>query len=193
VGFNNEVHAGGVFLNVRNGSIPSPSWARYLETGAPWIAVNPQSTSAKCRHKVSFTAHGAIGYSLNYTWRHNGVPLVDGPTGTGSIIAGAHNATIDLDNLGPADAGSYDLTLSNACGSDTSATATLTVTGCCGSADFNCDGDIGTDADIESFFACIAGTCPPPPCCSTADFNQDGDVGTDADIEAYFRVLGGSC
>jgi hypothetical protein len=64
----------------------------------------------------------------------------------------------------------------------------------CGSADFNCDGDTGTDADIESFFACIAGTCPPLPCTSDADFNGDGDVGTDADIEAFFRVLaGGSC
>jgi subtilisin-like proprotein convertase family protein len=61
-------------------------------------------------------------------------------------------------------------------------------------ADFNCDGDVGTDADIESFFACLAGTCPAPPCLSTGDFNGDGDVGTDADIEAFFRVLaGGSC
>jgi hypothetical protein len=64
----------------------------------------------------------------------------------------------------------------------------------CGSADFNCDGDVGTDSDIEVFFACLAGTCPPPPCMSTADFNGDGDTGTDADIEAFFRVLaGGTC
>ena len=64
----------------------------------------------------------------------------------------------------------------------------------CGSADFNCDGDVGTDADIESFFACLAGTCPPAPCQSTADFNADGDIGTDADIESFFRVLaGGPC
>ncbi len=64
----------------------------------------------------------------------------------------------------------------------------------CGSADFNCDGDIGTDADIAAFFACLSGNCPAAPCASTADFNADGDVGTDADIEAFFRVLGGgSC
>jgi hypothetical protein len=64
----------------------------------------------------------------------------------------------------------------------------------CGSADFNCDGDVGTDADIESFFACLSGTCPAAPCPNNADFNGDGDVGTDADIEAFFRVLaGGSC
>jgi hypothetical protein len=64
----------------------------------------------------------------------------------------------------------------------------------CGSADFNCDGDIGTDADIEAFFACLSGSCPAPPCASSADFNGDGDTGTDADIEAFFRVLaGGDC
>jgi hypothetical protein len=64
----------------------------------------------------------------------------------------------------------------------------------CGSADFNCDGDIGTDADIEAFFACLAGSCPVSPCQNNADFNDDGDIGTDADIEAFFRVLaGGAC
>jgi hypothetical protein len=64
----------------------------------------------------------------------------------------------------------------------------------CGSPDFNCDGDVGTDADIEAFFACLGGHCPAAPCMNNADFNGDGDVGTDADIEAFFRVLaGGPC
>jgi hypothetical protein len=64
----------------------------------------------------------------------------------------------------------------------------------CGSADFDCDGDSGTDFDIEAFFRCLAGTCPAPPCMSNADFNGDGDSATDADIEAFFRVLaGGTC
>ncbi len=64
----------------------------------------------------------------------------------------------------------------------------------CGTADFDGDGDTGTDADIEAFFACLAGNC-----CATcwhlgADFDADGDSGTDADIEAFFRVLaGGNC
>jgi hypothetical protein len=66
--------------------------------------------------------------------------------------------------------------------------------GGCGSGDFNCDGDFGTDQDIEAFFQCLAGTCPSTPCTSTADFNGDGDFGTDQDIEAFFRVLaGGTC
>jgi hypothetical protein len=59
----------------------------------------------------------------------------------------------------------------------------------CGHADFNGDGDVGTDADIEAFFACLAGNCCPT--CGSADFNHNGDIGTDQDIEAFFRVLGG--
>lgn len=62
----------------------------------------------------------------------------------------------------------------------------------CGTADFDGDGDVGTDRDIESFFRCLAGSC-----CATcfnlgADFDADGDVGTDRDIEAFFRVLAGN-
>jgi hypothetical protein len=75
------------------------------------------------------------------------------------------------------------------------APASITITairGPCGSADFNNDGDAATDADIEDFFACLAGSCCPD--CDSVDFNGDGDVGTDADIEAFFRVLaGGTC
>jgi len=60
------------------------------------------------------------------------------------------------------------------------------------SPDFNHDGDVGTDLDIEAFFACMGGNCCPT--CDSADFNGDGDTGTDLDIEAFFRVLGGgSC
>jgi|GEM_PF-2570740 len=59
-------------------------------------------------------------------------------------------------------------------------------------ADFNHDGDWGTDQDIEAFFMCIAGNCCTT--CGSPDFNADGDVGTDQDIEAFFRVLaGGNC
>jgi probable HAF family extracellular repeat protein len=66
------------------------------------------------------------------------------------------------------------------------------ITGAPCSADFNNDGDSGTDADIESFFACLAGNCCAS--CGSADFNNDGDTGTDRDIESFFRVLaGGNC
>ena len=64
----------------------------------------------------------------------------------------------------------------------------------CGTADFDGDGDVGTDADIEAFFACLAGNCCATCFSGGADFNGDGDTGTDADIESFFRVLaGGEC
>jgi hypothetical protein len=70
--------------------------------------------------------------------------------------------------------------------------ARIRIAPCCGSADFDNDGESGTDADIRAFFACIAGDCCAE--CGSADFNGDGDSATDADIEAFFRVLaGGSC
>jgi spore coat protein A len=61
----------------------------------------------------------------------------------------------------------------------------------CGTSDFNGDGDFGTDADIEAFFACLGGNCCPTCYPGGSDFNQDGDYGTDGDIESFFRVLGG--
>jgi len=75
-------------------------------------------------------------------------------------------------------------------GVSTDAAVLITFSGC-GTSDFNGDGDFGTDADIEAFFACLGGTC-----CATcfeggSDFNNDGDFGTDQDIESFFRVLGG--
>jgi glucose/arabinose dehydrogenase len=54
-------------------------------------------------------------------------------------------------------------------------------------ADFNQDGDTGTDQDIEAFFRALAGHGP-----LGSDFNADGDSGTDADIESFFRVLAGN-
>ncbi len=64
----------------------------------------------------------------------------------------------------------------------------------CGGADFDGDGDAGTDADIEAFFACLSGDCCATCWPGGSDFDTDGDSGTDADIEAFFRVLaGGSC
>ncbi len=70
---------------------------------------------------------------------------------------------------------------------DGQSSAVLLIPTC--SADFNHDGDTGTDADIAAFFACLSGICCPS--CNTADFNADGDTGTDQDIESFFRVLGG--
>jgi hypothetical protein len=89
-------------------------------------------------------------------------------------------------------AGARTITITNPDGqSATSATGILTINNC-GSADFNHDGDVGTDLDIAAFFSCLAGNCCA--LCDGTDFNGDGDIGTDLDIEAFFTVLaGGQC
>jgi hypothetical protein len=59
------------------------------------------------------------------------------------------------------------------------------------SPDYNGDGSVATDRDIEDFFQCLSGNCCPS---CTPDFNGDGAASSDADIEAFFRVLaGGPC
>ncbi len=121
----------------------------------------------------------------SYHWRHVSIPLIDD-----GVVSGSTSPTLTINGVRASDAGAYDVVITAMPAEIlTSIVANLGVT--C-SADFNGDGDTGTDADIEAFFACLAGNCCA--ICGTADFNGDGDVGTDADIEAFFRVLaGGSC
>ena len=98
------------------------------------------------------------------------------------------SATAVLDNwtTGATSNGNYTITLAGVSGEPCALP--------CGTADFDGDGDIGTDADIEAFFACLAGNCCATCYAGGADFDADGDIGTDADIESFFRVLaGGPC
>jgi hypothetical protein len=118
------------------------------------------------------------------------------PSGSGAYLAcnddyGGVQSSVSFSTVSGSD---YLIRVGGYHGATGQATMAIACQPNCGSADFNCDGDFGTDADIEAFFACLAGTCPAAPCTSSADFNHDGDVGTDADIEAFFRVLaGGTC
>ncbi len=147
----------------------------------PDVTSSPADVAACMDQSVGFSIT-ASGTSPAYQWRRNAAPIsaLDNPS--------AATATLMIAAAQPEDAGSYDCVVTNTCGSDTSDPAILIVN----SADFNGDGDIGTDADIEAYFACLGGNCCPT--CGTADFNGDGDIGTDADIETFFRVLaGGVC
>jgi len=77
-------------------------------------------------------------------------------------------------------------------GGDAVTAVSLVAGSSCGPADFDGDGDNGTDLDIEAFFACLGGNCCGT--CWTADFDGDGDTGTDLDIETFFRITaGGEC
>jgi hypothetical protein len=176
------------------GSLGNARGVAVVTSGVPYITSYPGAQVNACSASNVTLAATVLGGSLVYRWQRNGANLFNGATGTGSSLAGVDTASLVITHAGPGDNGTYTLNVFSPCGNVTTAATVLTAAACCGSADFNCDGSVGTDADIESFFACLGGTCPPPPCTSTADFNGDGATGTDADIESFFRVLsGGPC
>lgn len=64
---------------------------------------------------------------LLFQWEKDGVPLVDGPTGSGSTISGATTDALHISGIGAHDAGAYRLVATNACGSDTSDAVAVTL------------------------------------------------------------------
>ncbi|HET7224605.1 MAG TPA: hypothetical protein VFK69_02735 [Candidatus Eisenbacteria bacterium] len=128
VGFNGEMIAGGDFTWAESFAIDSPGMARFLETGTPWIWSQPASQAITAGQTAGFDVEVPTGYeAATYAWRKDGVPLVDGFTPWGSYVDGSQRDLIDIFTCAPADSGSYDCVVSDACGSVTSHAATLTV------------------------------------------------------------------
>jgi hypothetical protein len=182
-----DVFAGGLFTNA--GANGSAYFARWSPPASPTISAQPTPV-VTCSGSASFSV-SAPG-SPTYRWQRETSPasniftaLADGPIPRGSIISGSGSATLSIVGLTSADARRYRCAVSNACQTTPSNAAGLTVN----SADFNGDGSLGTDADIEAFFTCLAGACCPT--CGSPDFDADGNVGTSDDIEAFFSVLSG--
>jgi WD40 repeat protein len=121
--------------------------------------------------------------ALRFQWRRNGIPVSFATNAT------ARTSTLVIQQTSSGDLGNYDCVIGTPCGEVHSESGVLRFWN---PADFDEDGDVGTDADIEAFFACLAGHCCSS--CGPTDINGDGDAGTDADIESFFRVLaGGTC
>jgi len=116
-----------------------------------------------------------------YRWRRNGINLDNSLE-----YSGVTTPTLTVTPEGIALGGQFDVVVTSACGVATSHSAKLFIRN---PADFNGDGDVGTDADLEDFFACLGGNCCAT--CLTADLDGDGDTGTDLDIQAIFRAVGG--
>jgi hypothetical protein len=101
---------------------------------------------------ASFTV-AVLASSPTYQWRRNGVPLTNG-----GAISGATSPTLTISPTAITDAGAaFDCDVTGTLGVVRTNPAGLSVTPRCGSADFNGDGAIGTDADIEAFFRVLGG------------------------------------
>jgi hypothetical protein len=158
--------------------------APVADAGPDQVVVDSDSSGAENVLLDASGSNDSDGSIIVYRWMEGATLLSQSgsPTATVSLPVGIHTITLTV-----VDNGSLDDT-------DEVVVTVVPPTGGCGTADFDGDGDTGTDADIEAFFACLAGSCCPTCFTGGADFNGDGDTGTDADIEAFFRVLaGGPC
>jgi len=193
VSWNGQLYMGGTNMRV-NGALQQV--ARW--DGTTWTGVG-QNTTGRVWKLAPFNDGSGEKLYATGTFLNSAAPVTplnriarfDGTTWA-AVDGGADaQAVTMLVNDGKLHIGG---SFSNVGGAPSTRIVTRTSCPPCGSQDYNGDGDFGTDADIEAFFACLGGSC-----CATcwylgSDFNGDGDFGTDQDIEAFFRVLGGgSC
>lgn len=115
--------AGTYFVRVYETDAPAQSQLYSLSvaitsTGCtgPTVTGNPEGDTMCVNDTITFTVTATGTAPLTYQWRKDGGDI-GGATGTSYAIA----------SIAPADAGDYDCVVSNACGSDISAVATLDV------------------------------------------------------------------
>ena len=108
----------GYSVIITNSSGSVTSQVATLTVLDPLISAQPASQSVNAGANVLFSATVTGTAPLSYQWRRNGVGL-----------PGATAASLSLTNVQWADAGSFDLVVSNSFGAVTSAVATLSVNG----------------------------------------------------------------
>jgi hypothetical protein len=178
---------GGVTFGTGDNAI-SETWM--LSQGPAAIAVQPVSREARQGTPTSLSIVASGGGMKQYTWRRNGAVLAWRPD-----LSGARSDTLRFTSVQPSDAGTYDVTVTNACGSATSVAVTLSVLPNCNSIDFNRDGLFPDDLDLIDFLSVLeGGPCSTGDLCGGIDFNNDDIFPSDEDLVAYLRVLaGGPC
>jgi len=163
-------------------------WARWTD-GLPSINDQPEAVTAVEGSNVSFSviASAPTADPASYQWRKAGTNVSNGTTSSGSVISGATTATLQIAGIECTDAGSYDCVVTNACGSATSNTATLTfVEGCPG--DANGDNQVN-GADLSVINGQWQTNVSPG---TGADFNCDGIV-NGLDLGIWQTNFGTSC
>ncbi len=98
------------------------TWLTDCSAGPPAISSEPLSQTAIPQASASFAVAAAGSAPLSYQWTKDGSPLADTPTASGT-----HAPWLNLSHASQADVGAYQVIVSNARGSITSAVATLTI------------------------------------------------------------------
>jgi hypothetical protein len=189
-----ELVAGGGFTGA--GGVFSASFARWTETGIPWVAQAPAAQSIDAGATLTLSAACASGYDFNgavsFQWQRNGVDVANGDSGAskgGGTVSGANGAltatalstTLTITDARPSDAGEYTVVFTNSCGDATSVAAAVAITTPC-PADLNADGTVGAQ-DLAALLSAW-GT-------SAGDLNGNGT--TDAQDLAAMLAAWGAC
>jgi hypothetical protein len=125
---------------------------RNTSASAPVITQHPAQVTTSPGVNAGFSVTASWS-PTSYQWRRGGVNIAAGPGYSGVSTPSLTVIAPGLsDNLAV-----FDCVMSNTCGTVISRPAGLGVVDPCGTADFNGDGDLGTDADIEAFFRVLAG------------------------------------
>jgi hypothetical protein len=108
------VRVAGYGVNVHTGQTESLMWTKVVCT--PPIVSQPPASVEPCSGAIAVFGIEASGTSPNFQWRKNEID-----------IPNATSPSYTIPSVSPADAGSYDCVITNACGTATSNPATLTV------------------------------------------------------------------
>ncbi len=98
---------------------PANAIARWTAPGTPAILKIPSAAPFNLNHPASRSVDAAGAPVLTYQWRKNQVP-----------IAGATSATLTIASVVQGDAGSYDVVVTNPCGSTTTQPVSIDVLAC---------------------------------------------------------------
>ncbi len=116
---------------ISNGVVPAVTSTAVVLTVtpvAPTISTPPAAASILYGNNATFTVTASGTAPFTYQWRKAGVNLANGTALNAATISGATSATLTLTSITSADAGSYDVVITNSVNPTTSAAATLTVT-----------------------------------------------------------------
>jgi hypothetical protein len=143
-----------------------------IQTCAPAsITSKPSDQSVRTRDPVTMSVAAAGTGTLGYQWYKDNNP-----------IQNANNSTYSIGSAQQSDAGDYTCTVTNSCGTDTSAPATLTVT--CRS-DFDGDGFVA-GPDFDAFVTAFEAGLP------STDYDADGFI-TGADFDLFVQDFQAGC
>ena len=90
----------------------------YLESiGQPPVVTKSPSSLFLAQGTSTFALSAQVTGATSLVWKKDFATLVDGNSGTGSVVTGANTANLSLANINGADAGYYWLEATNSAGS----------------------------------------------------------------------------